>query len=238
MKTDKTMRHALLAPALALAALACTARTDETDRSMSEVTGVPIGQLRGAADVSSTLRVRLLDPGDPRSTSFDVARVAGGALFGLRRQLGAFVPAGTGSEYQGGVPTPFNMMLWHQVLGRVAIAFGDTCASGDAALRFPAYFASGPDPDVATFRLFPSVAEKVAAACAFGGAEADRRAIAGSLWDAVMGVGGSLAAEKAAFVDDVARPGSPLSSDGATPAQRVTSIVLAMLLNPHFLLNK
>jgi hypothetical protein len=226
---------------LALALLpACAPPPEEQPAAAeSEVTGVPIGQIRGAADVSSTLRVRLLDAADPRSASFDVARVAGRSAFALRRQLGAFVQAGTTTEYQGGTPTPFGMMLWHQLLGRFTAAVAQTCVTGDPTIRLPAYAAptAAGEPG-AEFRLAPPVAARVAAACAFAGGEGPRRATAGALWDAVMGIGGSVAPEKAAFVDEVARAGSPLGADEADGKERVSGMLLMMLLNPHFLLNK
>jgi hypothetical protein len=79
------------------------------------------------------------------------------------------------------------------------------------------------------------VAQKVTAACTFQGDEPARRATASALFDAVMGRGGSLADEKATFLTTFAADGSPFVT--AAPKDRVGSMFVAMLLDPHFLLS-
>jgi len=220
-----------------LVGLGCSGgRDDGTSGSESAVSGVPIGEVRGVVDVSNTMRTRLLDPIDASSADFDVSRVAG-PVFRLRNQLGVFAMEGTATTYQGGLPTPLRITLWHQIFGRTATALGDVCAHPGTAVTFVVY-ASGPTGfnRPTTFRLHPAVAAKVASVCSFDGDEAARRSAAGAFFDVVMGYGSSLADEKTVFQTAFAAEGSPALAD--TPQQRVTNMTLALLLNPHFLLTK
>jgi hypothetical protein len=225
---------------LASGGVGCSvAKDDGAAVDESAVSGVPIGQVRGVVDVSNTIRTRLLDEAAPSSQAFDVSRVAG-AVFNLRRQLGVFADEGSSTTYQGGLPTPLRTTLWHQIFGRTATAVGNVCTGSGAALTFDVYaFTAGPGGTFTaptTFLLHPAVAAKIRAVCAFEGDEATRRRAAGALFDAVMGHGSTLAAERAAFLAEFAADGAPALA--ATPAARVTDMMLAMLLNPHFLLSK
>jgi hypothetical protein len=232
-----------LLPFIALSALsACPTPSGEgAGTTESAVSGVPIGDVRGVVDITKTLQTRIL-ANTPTAGTFDVSRVAG-PVFRLRKQLGVFALEGTTSTYQGGTPTPLRATLWHQVMGRFAAAMGGLCdadpataAAGD--VTFVAY-ADGPNGDFIgpkTFRIRPEVAGMIRNACTFQGDEAARAALAGDLWDAFMGLGGTLSVERLAFVTESAADGAPLLH--ATPKDRVSNMVLSMLLNPHFLLAK
>lgn len=247
--------------AAGLGALGCseTKKGEDVESSESMINGVATGEIRGVVDVSNTIRTRLLDDSVASSAGFDISRVAGDPVFRLRRQLGAFVQSGTGTEYQGGTPTPFSMTLWHQVMGRFSEGFGRSCDAGATpnTVRFLTYTnafvgsssgfggsssgTSGFSGDAGAttgtpFSLYPQVGAKVSAACKFEGDEAARSATAGALFDTVMGRGASLAAERAAFVAEFAKDGSPWVA--ATAKDRVTGMFLTMTLNPHFLLAK
>jgi len=262
MNVGLVVGTASLVMSAAVLGLGCseTKRGEDVDSQESMINGVPTGDIRGVVDISNTLRTRLFDDSVATTAGFDVSRVAGDPIFRLRRQLGVFAPSGTGSEYQGGTPTPFSMTLWHQVMGRVAEGFGRTCDAGSTpnTVRFLAYtnaFAGGSSgfgggtssgggfgagdagPTVGVpFSLYPEVAAKVTAACKFEGDEAARQQAAGSLFDTVMGRGGSLAKERTAFVAEYAAEGSPWVS--AAARDRVGTMFVSMLLNPHFLLAK
>jgi hypothetical protein len=228
-------KSSFLALALTMLLGACSSSSDDPETSESEVSGVPIGEVRGVDDVSKTLRLRVLDGTDASTPSFDVSRLAGDSVFRMRRHFGVWVQNGTQTEYQGGTATPFSMMLWHQALGRLASALAETCATPGTSISFATFsngFASTPQ----TFSLRADVADRVAAACTFTGDEAARRTIAGALFDTLMGRGGSLAEEKAAYLATFAADASTFV--GAAPADRVRSMVLVLLLNPHFLLSK
>jgi hypothetical protein len=225
---------------LAIALAACSRGSDGAESSEHDLAGVPIGQVRGVVGISDTLRTRLLDDTDPATPTFSVDRVAGRPIFRLRRQLGVFAQAGTQTEFQGGTPTPFNIALWHQVFARFGDGVANTCDAGSADFDLSLYDDAAsefePAPPGKRFRLFPTVAEKIKATCTFEGDQAARRASAGAVWDVVMGRGGSLAEEKEAFLVRFAADGSPFI---AAPAKdRVRSMLVAMLLNPHFLLAK
>jgi hypothetical protein len=134
------------------------------------------------------------------------------------------------------------MALWHQLFGRFGDSMGDFCASGGPDVKFPAYAMTNPvfsagdaGPQGSSFRLFPTVAQKITAVCTFQGDEGARRTAASALFDAVMGRGGSLADEKATFLTTFAADGSPFVT--ATPKDRVSGMFVALLLNPHFLLS-
>jgi hypothetical protein len=236
-----------------------TKKAEDVESSESMINGVATGEIRGVVDVSNTIRTRLLDDSVATTAGFDVSRVAGDPVFRLRRQLGTFVQTGTGTEYQGGTPTPFSMTLWHQVMGRLSEGFGRSCdpAATPNTVRFLTYtnaFGGGSSsgfggsssgstggvdagPTSGTpFSLYPQVGAKVAAACKFEGDEAARSTTAGSLFDTVMGRGGSLAGERNAFVAEFAKEGSPWVT--ASAKDRVTNMFLTMMMNPHFLLAK
>lgn len=222
-----------LACLLVAALPSCTQRLSEpVAQSAQAVGGVPIGNQRGVADVTDTLRIRLLDEAEPSTASFAVERVAGSGVYSMRSQLGVFELSGTQSEYRSGVVSPFTMMLWHQVFGRVAAAIGQVCTSQTVDLTLPDYVGGGPKPVV--FKLTPEARTTILGACAAAPDEATRRADAGALWTLVMGHGGSLAAEKEAFLSLFAGETSPFLA--SPPAERVSNMVSAMLLNPHFLL--
>jgi hypothetical protein len=208
-------------------AAACT-DSEPIDTTESTINGVPVGEVRGVVDISNTLRTRLFDDADMAAATFDISRVAGDAMFGLREHLGVFAQVGSVTEYQGGLPTPFSMTMWHQVFGRFADAVGQRCGR-DAALAFPVYAGGG-----AAFRLAAPVAQKFDAACIFSGDESARRHTTAAVWDAVMGRGSTLAEEKAAFEAEFAADGSPWVTEA--PEERLASMMLVMLLNPHFLL--
>ena len=220
--------------------VACSRSNESSDSAGADLSGTGLGQIRGAVAISDILRTRMLDDSDPRSAKFAVERLAGTSVFQLRRQLGVFDQAGTQTVFQGGTPTPVNMVLWHQLFARFGEAMGDFCTSGGSDVVFTAYaspFGGSFDAGSPTgsFRLFPTVAQKITAACTFQGDEAARSATASALFDAVMGRGGSLADEKTTFVTTYAAEGSPFVT--ATPKERVSSMFLTMLLNPHFLLS-
>jgi hypothetical protein len=218
-----------------------TSAAESSGTTESAVSGIPIGDVRGVVDVTKTLRTRLLDDTDPMTASFDVSRVAG-PVFRLRRQLGVFALEGTTSTYLGGTPTPLRATLWHQVMGRIATSVGDVCLSDPTTLAngitFVAYAtgAEGVPIRPTTFHLRPQVTERILKVCAFHGDETARRQVAGELFDTFMGIGGTLAAERDALTTELATDGAP--SVAADPKERVTNMVLAMLLNPHFLLAK
>jgi hypothetical protein len=249
MKTISFRFAASIITAVAAAALvatgiaACSRSGESPDASEADLSGAAVGQIRGVVAISDTLRTRMLDDTDPRSPKFAVERLAGPGIFGLRTQLGVFSQAGTQTAFQGGTPTPFNMALWHQLFARFGDSMGDLCASNGPDVIFTAYttqgtFQVGPadaGPPVGSFRLFPTVAQKITDVCTFQGDEAARRGTASALFDAVMGRGGSLADEKATFLTTFAADGSPFVT--ATPKERVSSMFVAMLLNPHFLLS-
>jgi hypothetical protein len=226
-------------PLLLLLGACSTAPSDREAIVESPVAGVPIGEVRGVADITSTLRTRLLDDADPRTASFDVARVAG-PVFRLRKQLGVFASQGTTTTYQGGLPTPLRATLWHQIFGRFADALGERCTAGAATneVTFPVYAdgADGTSIRPVTFRLAHGFAGTVATACAFEGDEASRRQASVALFDAIMGGGQSLAAERASLEGTFAADGAVAL--GFAPKQRVAEMVLAILTNPHFLLAK
>jgi hypothetical protein len=209
--------------------LGCSATDTSATTTEAPVTGVAIGEVRGVVDITKTLRTRLFDEADPQTIKFDVSRVAG-PVFRLRKQLGVFALEGTSSSYLGGTPTPLRATLWHQVMGRFAAAVGEMCLDPSSnKLTFAAY-ASGPNGEIvapSSFRLRPAVASLVGKVCTANDEEAT-----GALFDAFMGLGGTLAAERASFVTAFSAGGSPV------PKDRVAEMVLAMLLNPHFLLAK
>jgi hypothetical protein len=244
----------LFAVALGIVVGCSSGPSENVDATGSRVSGVPIGDVRGVADISKSLRTRLFDPADPRTSQFDVARVAG-PVFKLKKQLGTFASEGTTTTYQGGEPTPLRATLWHQLAGRFADGIADLCANPGTKVTFVVYepdLSGGPPGssggvpgipldggatvDQGVFRLQESVAQRIAAVCAFDGDEVQRKQVASSLFDTVMGIGGSLAPEKASFERRFAVDGA--SSVTASAKQRVTSMMLALLLSPHFLLAK
>jgi hypothetical protein len=247
MKTTTFRFAALAAAAVAAVAsiFACSRSEESPDTAGADISGAAVGQIRGTAAISAMLRTRMLDDTDSRSASFAVESVGGGGIFQLRSQLGAFSAAGTQTAFQGGTPTPFNMALWHQLFARFGDAMGEFCTSGGTDVTFTAYgtststFPVSPSIDGGargrSFRLFPTVAQKITDACTFQGDETARRATASALFDAVMGRGGSLADDKASFLTTFAADGSSFVS--AAPNERVSSMFVAMLLNPHFLLS-
>jgi hypothetical protein len=220
-----------------LAGLGCSRDAEGSASTTAAVSGVPIGDIRGVVDVSDTLKARIFDDADPMTAQFDVSRVAG-AVFRLRKQLGVFAPEGTISTYQGGIPTPLRMTLWHQVFTRFATATAGLCTATDPVVTFPVY-AKGPSGTITqptSFRVNAAFADEVKKTCSYSGDQLARREVAGELWDTVMGLGGTLAEDRASFLTDFADDASPALA--ASPADRVTDMMQSMLLNPHFLLAK
>lgn len=237
----RSRRYALATLTAAALLAACAHRDDESPTSEARLS-VPVGQLLSADDLSKTVKIRLLDPTAATTVDFDLARVGGKTAFANRAQLGGFGDVGSGSEYQGGVPGPFNTMIWLGVFARFGDAMGTLCdAPGESRATVPAY-AYGADPTAALLEgkrdvfVHPRVAAQIAAACRFEGDEAARRSTAGALFDSVMGYGGSLAAERDAFARAFARDGSPFVAMAAK--ERVSNMFVALLANPHFLLAK
>jgi hypothetical protein len=225
------------AAAFVLVPVGCTDASRSGGASETDINGVPTGQIRGVIDISNTLRTRLFDDSAPTSATFDISRVAGPSMFALRGHLGALVQVGTGTDYQGGTPTAFNVTLWYELMGRFAQDFGALCDTPGPppAVTFGAY-AGVAGPSAVPFRLLPAVAAQITDACTFQGDEGARRQTASALFDSLMGLGGSLAAEKQAFEDEFAANGSSWIT--ASGKDRLAGMFLDLLLNPHFLLAK
>jgi hypothetical protein len=247
MNLRNALSRVFLVTVLVPCAAGCAHKGNEAS-SGSNIDGVPVGQVRGGVEISDALRVRLFDDSDNATATFQIERVAGDSIFGLKKHLGAFAQSGTQTDYQNGIPTPFSAALWHQVFASFADAFGNACAGDTTHVTFNTYTTlsdnsgfgfgfggGGSFSSPKTFTLFPTVATKLAAVCK-GDADLDARKKAdGAFFDAVMGFGGSLAAERTAFLKTFAEGDAFVK---ATPKERVSSMLMAILFDPHFLLEK
>lgn len=232
------MKLPLLA-SLALAAiastgvLACSQSAPPDDGvAASDLAGVSPGKLRGTEAVSKTIASRLFaDPVsiDAKHTTFAIKNVSGRLL------------AQASGSLAEGTATPISVTLWYSYASHVGDAFATACSSGADEARFATY---GTNPTVpgssgappvtipasppVVWALRANVASAIRGVCTYSG---DRGQIAGAYFDAVMGPGSSMAAERAAFIDAFA-------ADGAPAEERVRNMTIALVMNPYFVLER
>lgn len=211
----------LIFSGICLAQSACTAGPDAKSDVLAN--GRPVGEIRGTALVNAQIKRRLLT--EESAEGFQIERVAGPEVFSMRGLLGEYATGSAHTEFRGGEPNPFGMLLWHQVAARFAEGLGSICdqPTGSRTVKF---FGTG------TYTLTDGFGEKLAANCAKDLSEAELKTNAISLWRAFMGIGASVEeAPYAAFFS-----GSEFTA--ANSSERVAAMVLTMVLNPHFLLEK
>lgn len=217
-------RKVLLAFGALLLAFACSRADGPSSDVMS--TGRPVGDVRGTALIDKLIRARLLDEGDASALNFRVEKLGGPEIEQLKALLGQYADGGS-SDFRGGEPNPFGMMLWHQVVTRFGQGMGAFCATPD-----------GTDQVTFTYggsaKLNAAFAKKLRTACAWPEAADARLDAAQQLWRGVMGY--AVPDEEAAFKELFVGAQSPFA--GATTAARVEAMFVAMMLNPHFLLEK
>lgn len=222
----KHMKYVLSSAAIAAALLVLPncGKTATEEGSELQANGVAVGDVRGTALINKTIRTRLLDQSAQSTFTFEIERVAGNEIYNMRRLLGQFSEGTAHTEFHGGEPNPFGLLLWHQVLSRFAEGLGRVC--------------DAPDSPTVTFslgggsmQLSASYHAKLKDACKL---EGDKKAVLSKLWRATVGFGAP--AEEAAFVELFAADGSELLA--LAPKARMEAMILAMAMNPHFLLEK
>jgi hypothetical protein len=210
-----------------LLAAVCTVQTGCTSgpeaNSETFANGRPVGEIRGTALVNAQIKRRLLT--EESADGFQIERVAGPEVFSLRGLLGEYSTGSAHTEFRGGEPNPFGLLLWHQVAARFAEGLGSICAQpqGTRSVKF-----FGTD----AFTLTDAFGDKLAANCEQNLTEAELKSNATSLWRAFVGIGAS--GEENVFASFF----SGADFVPANPSERVTAMVLTMVLNPHFLLEK
>jgi hypothetical protein len=117
-------------------------------------------------------------------------------------------------------------MLWHQALARLGEGLGRFCETGTASGEIELALAG-------KAVLAPAMTATLTVVCAWSPDLPSQTALSTRLWETVMGF--SVAGERDAFAAFFV--GNPETA-ALTPRQRVETMVLAMTLNPHFLLAK
>lgn len=218
-------RNLILSAVLICLLSACTS-SPESDSS-PYANGRPVGAVRGTLLVNKQIQRRLLDTSVDSTDYFQIEQVAGDDIYNMRGLLGEYSEGGAHAEFRGGEPNPFGMLLWYQVAARFAEGLGGICQAtpGDRTLNF---FSNG------TFFMSAAFAAKLSANCDRTLAEADLKANASSLWRSVIGIGAD--AEQEAWTGFFTDANSGFVPGG--DSERISAMVLAMILNPHFLLEK
>lgn len=220
-----TKHLALVLAALALTA-ACRTVNPEDNASIVLSTGRPVGEVRGTALVNELIKTRLLNPEDLNTETFQIEMAAGFEIFAMRGLLGQYTEGGSSSTFRGGEPNPFGLMLWHQVIAKLSTGIGQSCAQSEG----PAQVETGNG----FYSFNASFSGKLKAVCAWPATDEEQNAAASKLWRSVMGIGA--AEEELAFKAFFVGSESPLKD--ATREQRVEAMFVAMMMNPHFLLEK
>lgn len=202
---------------------ACTSAPENHSEVMAN--GRPVGEIRGIALVNAQIKKRLLT--QESAEAFQIERVAGQEIYSLRGLLGEYSTGGAHSEFRGGEPNPFGLLLWHQVGARFAEGLSKLCDSPQGA-RNVQFLGTG------SFTLTDAFADKLVANCNKDLSETELKTNASGLWRAFMGIGAGT--EEGPWVDAFAAQGGELT--GMSGAERVSAMILTMVLNPHFLLEK
>jgi len=210
---------------LAVALTACTSG-DET-HSVPLANGRAVGEIRGTMLINKQIQRRILDSDDNLTDTFQIEMVAGPEVFSMRGLLGEYSEGGAHAEFRGGEANPFGMLLWHQVAARFAEGLGRICESTNVERSLKFFGSSG-------FMMSQSFAEKLAANCDSSLSVVELKANASGLWRAFMGIGAS--SEEGPWIDFFTDTNSGFIS--ANGSERVSAMILSMMLNPHLLLEK
>lgn len=223
----KSVVGKILAGAAMIAFTACS--STQTDQgSTVKSNGHAVGEIRGTAFVNKQIQNRALDKNQMSTFNFRIQELAGNQLLTLAHLLGEYVESGAHHDFKGGEPNPFGMLLWHQVIDGFAQGMGSYCVSNDDT-RTVTFTKNN-----AQYTLHPKFHEKLLAACTPTDDVELQTKVAKDLWNAFVGYGA--AEERDAFAAFFTAPESPFAM--ASAQERVTAMFTAMMMNPHFLLEK
>ncbi len=188
--------------------------------TVKEGGGRPVGEFIGAPAIQQILWENLFDQGEPGTKSFQVSRVLGDGVFAQKGLIGANETDGDRFEYRGGVPNPLGVLLWFKTMKTLAASMGELCAQAPEARTLS--FKRSKDKPVlrADFNLL------VRKLCDGTPADGDLE----KAWKIVVGYG--LDDEREAFKNQFK------ASTEANAAKRVEDVMLALLMNPSFLLQQ
>lgn len=223
----KTKSKSIFAIGIFALALACSDLSNETT-SETNANGHAVGEIRGTASVNKQILNRALDKGQISSFNFRIEQLGGNDLLTLAHLLGAYVESGAHHDFKGGEPNPFGMLMWHQVSDAFAKGIGSHCKTADAN-RLVTF-----EKTNASFTLHKKFSDRVLAVCNWGDTNELRTEAAKNLWNGFVGFGA--AGERKAFIEFFASETSPFAKVGGE--ERVSAMITAMVLNPHFLLEK
>jgi hypothetical protein len=224
----KSVITKIIAGTAMMALAACSGDKLQEQDSSLQSNGHAVGEVRGTAFINKQIQNRVFDKNQVSTFNFKIQTLAGSQLQTLAHLLGEYVESGTHHEFKGGEPNPFGMLLWHQVIDSFADGLGSYCLNNDDT-RVVSFAKTG-----ASFTLHQKFSDKLLATCAWGDNLELQQAAAKDLWNGFIGYGAK--EERDAFVGFFAATDSAFAM--ASAEERVSAMITAMMLNPHFLLEK
>ena len=201
--------------AFLLAVMSCSQARREPSKLASD--GETVGRFKGYVAVDLGMRQRLLAPGAANHLSGYLGAETD-EFSGLVSLLGGFSGGSGASQFRAGDPNAMNMVLWQMVLSLFSQDLAKSCDAPTPADALPLNSAF-------SARLMPL--------CSWPTPAAKTPENLQAFWLAVMGYAAPQA-EFAAWRDYFLAVDSPYAN--AAPKDVVGAMLLAMFLNPNFLL--
>ena len=226
------LRYILQSACIALTTATLTIGCADTNDSPSatKAQGQPKGTMRGVDSIEKQITSNLMGP---MSQNFKLTYVAGRSVSQMQNLLGAWIETNQGSRFLGGEPNPFGLVLWSEIFSRFATTAAERCnlpqGSDDLSISFDNY-ADG----FSFFSVSSNFAKVIDDLCQSASEEAlenssRHRQHLNAVWYLIMGFSAP-DSERKAFVEYFE------GVKGIESEQYVEDILLAIFLNPYFLL--
>ena len=186
----------------------------------------PIGEMKGVALINKHLRSKIKKS---ESGDFNIASAAGNQIKTMGIYLG--LPDKNGN-FSGGLPGPFGIVLWHQVIDSLATSLGNHCKDleGSKTSRTIRIRQGGV---ITSFLLVEDFSEAILDVCQWNEqtSEKVKKSTAKVLWKEFMGFGSEASSS---FIEMAKDPEiASLSKE-----ERLRHMFTVLMFEPEFLLSR
>lgn len=232
------------AACIAFALLSSGCKPRRIDSTVKEGAARPIGQMRGTAAINQILGERLLAPETVERVDFSVESLAGVEIYRLRALMGQWDSGGERRRFNGGEPNPMGALLWYKVMSSLSGHISEICNKPAAEAPKFAKTVDGmrevqPEFSEVTrsqttkliIRFEPAVAISLHKLCGAPTTEAEYTQNLDWIWQRIM-------TDEAPVPERDAWKAYVTGMTTAKPNERLADAMLAMFMNPNFLLER
>jgi hypothetical protein len=175
------------------------------------------GEMKGIEFINKNIRNRLFDATDVSSQRYDISTASPESI----RNLRSFLGIDKEDKYLNGIPSPFSLLLWHQVAANFAGTMGSLC--------------EGTNGEGADYTLNTDSKTAVNNLCEWSDDAEKQEQYAKDFWDIIIWDDDPKASDLQSFIETfvTSEEGSNLSKK-----ERVEKMVTGVILLPAFLLAK